>query len=54
MTLKRRKEYWERVLRLMFIRRMTARAARTVIDAAMYGIGCVEGEVRSRIEREKL
>lgn len=52
MRLNRRMEYWERVLRLMFNRRMTARAARTVIDAAMYGKGCLEGDVRARIESE--
>ena len=34
-------------------RRMTFEAARTVVDAAMYGIGCIEGEVRARIEAEK-
>jgi hypothetical protein len=32
---------------------MAFRAARTVVDAAMYGIGCTEGTVREKIEREK-
>jgi hypothetical protein len=33
---------------------MTYRAAATVVDAAMFGIGCIEGEVRARIEAEKV
>ena len=32
---------------------MTRRAATIVIDAAMYGKGCIEGEVREKIERAK-
>lgn len=32
-------------------RMMTPRAAATVVDAAMFGIGCVEGEVRQEIQR---
>jgi hypothetical protein len=46
-------EYNARVARLIYEREMTARAAKTVVDAAMYGIGCIEGEVRKRIEDEK-
>ena len=42
-----------RILRLMIRRRMTFEAARTVVDAAMYGIGCIEGKVRAKIEAEK-
>jgi hypothetical protein len=34
-------------------RGMTLRAAETVVDAAMFGIGCLEGTVRARIELEK-
>ena len=30
---------------------MTPRAAATVVDAAMFGIGCVEGEVRQKIQK---
>jgi hypothetical protein len=43
-----------RIDRLMTVRGMTLRAARTVVDAAMFGVGCVEGEVRERIELEKM
>jgi len=32
---------------------MTFEAARTVVDAAMYGVGCIEGQMREKIEREK-
>lgn len=32
---------------------MTPRAAAIVIDAAMFGIGCTEGRVRDRIQKEK-
>jgi hypothetical protein len=47
---------WERdqrILHLMFLRGMTQRAATIVVDAAMFGIGCTEGDVRTRIEKEK-
>jgi hypothetical protein len=47
-----RDRYAARVARLIFERQMTARAARTVIDAAMYGKGCVEGTVRAKIQLE--
>ena len=43
----------ERIIRLQMGRGMTPRAATITVDAAMYGIGCVEGEVRARIEKEK-
>ena len=43
----------ERIIRLQTSRGMTPRAATITVDAAMYGIGCVEGEVRARIEKEK-
>ena len=46
-------ERTDRVAALQVNRGMTARAATITVDAAMYGIGCVEGEVRARIEREK-
>ena len=32
---------------------MTKRASTIVVDAAMYGKGCVEGRVREDIERKK-
>jgi hypothetical protein len=34
-----------RILRLNVTRSMTFRSASTVIDAILYGIGCIEGEV---------
>ena len=43
----------ERIIRLQTSRGMTPRAATIVVDAAMYGIGCVEGMIREKIEREK-
>jgi len=44
-------EYWKRVARLVLRpRSMSMRAAQTVIDAAMFGRGCVEGTVRARIQ----
>ena len=46
-------EWTDRVAALQVNRGMTSRAATIVVDAAMYGIGCVEGEVRARIEKEK-
>jgi hypothetical protein len=46
-------EYWKRVARLVLRpRSLSLRAAQTVIDAAMFGKGCLEGEVRARIESE--
>ena len=46
--------YWERIQRLVLRpRSMTLRAAHVVVDAAMYGIGCTEGEVRARIALEQ-
>jgi hypothetical protein len=46
-------EYETRIIVLMANRRMTVRAARIVVDAAMYGIGCTEGRVRAEIEAHK-
>jgi len=47
-------EYWKRVARLCLRpRSMTLRAAQIVVDAAMLGIGCTEGAVRTRIEEEQ-
>lgn len=43
----------DRIMRLISERGMTEKAAVTVIDAAMGIDGCVEGEVRAKIEREK-
>jgi hypothetical protein len=42
-----------RIYKLVKGRGMTFRAASIVIDAAMFGDGCIEGEVRARIEREQ-
>ena len=46
-------EWTARVAALQVNRGMTPRAATIVVDAAMYGIGCVEGMIREKIEREK-
>lgn len=43
-------EYEQRVLALMD-RGMTRRAATIVIDAAMYGKGCLEGQIREETEK---
>ena len=41
----------ERITRLIEKpRMMNPRAAATVVDAAMFGIGCVEGDVRKQIQ----
>ena len=47
-------EYNRRILRLVYPPRlMSLRAATIVVDAAMYGKGCIEGEVRAKIEAQK-
>lgn len=46
-------ERFARIDRLVTQRGMTATAAAIVVDAAMFGIGCLEGEVRARIEAQK-
>ena len=46
-------EWVARVAHLVYDRMMTYRAATTVVDAAMYGIGCTEGTVRKQIEEEQ-
>ena len=47
-------EYSRRIMRLLNAPRlMTVRAATITVDAAMFGIGCIEGEVRARIEAQK-
>jgi hypothetical protein len=44
-------EWSKRVLRLTNPpRSMSPKAAMLVVDAAMFGIGCIEGKVRKRIE----
>ena len=48
------RERAERIIRLQTSRGMTPRAATITVDAAMYGIGCVEGMIREKIEREKV
>lgn len=35
-------------------RGLNPRAANIVLNAAMYGIGCTEGVMREKIEREKI
>jgi hypothetical protein len=51
--LNRDAERAERITRLIEDRQMTVRAAVTVVDAAMFGIGCTEGTVRKQIEAKK-
>jgi len=46
-------EWTARVAALQVNRGMTPRAATITVDAAMYGIGCTEGMIREKIEREK-
>ena len=47
-------EYMLRVWKLMDPpRSMSHRAAKIVVEAAMFGIGCLEGEMRKKIEQEK-
>jgi hypothetical protein len=46
-----RLEWARRVGYLIFERGMTARSAQTVVDAAMYGIGCL-GTVHKQIQEE--
>jgi hypothetical protein len=48
----KRHEFCRRMNQLVDVRRMSKRAAMMVVDAAMFGIGCVEGEVRDRIQKE--
>jgi hypothetical protein len=42
-----------RIVKLMATRNMTQHAATIVVDAAMFGIGCLEGEVRAKVEAAK-
>jgi hypothetical protein len=51
--LREKVERAHRITRLIEERGMTPAAAATVVDAAMFGIGCLEGTIRARIEREK-
>jgi hypothetical protein len=46
-------EYNRRIKELIAYRGMTHRAAKIVVEAAMYGIGCTEGKVRAAIEYKK-
>ena len=47
-------EYAHRIQRLVDAPRlMSIRAATTVVEAAMFGNGCIEGKVREDIERKK-
>lgn len=47
-----REEYHIRVERLVEERGMTLQAATIVVDAAMYGIGCIEGTMRKQIQEK--
>lgn len=42
----------DRITRLIEDRGMTPKAAATVVDAAMFGIGCLEGTIRKKIQEE--
>ena len=47
-------EYSQRIMRLVDAPRlMSIRAATITVEAAMFGIGCIEGKVREEIERKK-
>ena len=47
-------EYSQRIMRLVDAPRlMSIRAATITVEAAMFGIGCIEGKVREEIERSK-
>ncbi len=41
-----------RIWRLIYLRGMSPRAAATVVDAAMFGIGCIEGNVRREVQKK--
>jgi hypothetical protein len=49
-------QIYERACRILKLagppRLMDFRAAMIVVDAAMFGIGCLEGEVREKIQKE--
>lgn len=54
MTDEQREEYWRRVAKLMLRpRSMTLKAAQVVVDAAMFGEGCIEGMVRAKIQAQQ-
>jgi predicted NAD-dependent protein-ADP-ribosyltransferase YbiA (DUF1768 family) len=47
-------EYSQRIMRLVDAPRlMSIRAATITVEAAMFGIGCVEGAMRAKIEAQK-
>ena len=47
-------EYSQRIMRLVDAPRlMSIRAATITVEAAMFGIGCVEGDMRAKIEAQK-
>jgi hypothetical protein len=47
-------EYWRRVAKLMLRpRSMTLKAAQVVVDAAMFGEGCIEDMVRAKIQAQQ-
>jgi hypothetical protein len=50
LSLKRYRECWARVWKLLRNRGMTRRAACVVINASVFGLGCIEGEVRVKIQ----
>ena len=47
-------EWVERTQRLIIGRGMAVQAAETVVDAAMFGHGCIEGDVRKKQEFENI
>ena len=44
---------YDRRLEKLLERGLSPREASIVLNAAMFGIGCIEGEVRARIEAQK-
>lgn len=45
---------WVRRYQALLFKGMSVRGAETVVDAAMFGVGCTEGEVRAKIEKAKV
>jgi len=42
-----------RVVYLMTERDMSLRAAKIVVGCGLFGVGCIEGEVRAKVEAQK-
>ena len=47
-------EHHIRIYELMRTRGMTRSSATVVVDASMYGKGCLEGTIRAQIEERKV